>query len=75
MEVTVVIAGNYSEFSEWCKNIGINIKNPLIRYIEQDTGIFTLYGYRDLNVAYVGTYYKRNDISDIEKFIATRRRG
>jgi len=63
---TFVIAGDYRQFSDWCREALEMGTVPAIelgvRYVERAD---KLYGYREFDVIYYGTYYDRRDIQEI----------
>lgn len=67
-----VVAGNYRQFCFWCDENKISKNSPLVSYIDESYGIYKMQGISNPNVVYYGTYYKRNDIEEIELFIKSR---
>jgi hypothetical protein len=67
--MTYIIAGNYQQFVRWCSE---NVLNPKDRSLFYIMDAYKLRGRRwreDDAVVYIGTYYERSDIFEIEEEI------
>lgn len=59
-----VIAGNYRQFTGWCRDQGIHPHSPQVIYAASPS---RLRGYSDLKVERVGTWHERDDLREIEE--------
>jgi hypothetical protein len=64
-----VLAGNYQEFLNYCREREISPNSPLIKYISDE---HTLRGIQNPQVEYYGTYVYRRDFHDIKQMIYMR---
>lgn len=55
LKVTLVIAGNYKEFLQWCRENKENAMDPFIRYARHED---QLRGLKVKEIKYCGTYWK-----------------
>jgi hypothetical protein len=68
-----VIAGNRSEFDEWCRSNMVSSHSPLIRYVGEGQGDM-LRGLRNPNIIPYGSYHERRDFIELEELIRTLNR-
>ena len=61
--IKLILAGNYRQFLDWCKEEGVDPRTRSIRYIHD---VHSILGMRDYEVIRYGTYYERKDFNDIE---------
>lgn len=57
-----VIAGNYREFTDWCREQGISPRDPGVLYATPES----LRGHNDVEVRRTGSWAERDDLADIE---------
>lgn len=62
----LVIAGNYRQFKEWCRE---NQTHPMDRYVRHIGAPYHLRGYTldEAEVIWYGTYYDRPDLPDLQQ--------
>lgn len=59
---TLVVAGNYREYRDWVLDRGIDSR--AVKYV---AGLRDLFGRRDCDIFFVGTYWTRTDLWQIER--------
>ena len=64
-----IVAGNHAQYLDFCKEYDLDRRE--YRYVVDR---YTLVGYDDVEVYYVGTYSNRKDLNDIMEYAQTRRR-
>jgi len=70
---TYVIAGNYNQFAEWCREKRVSTSSPLVVYVGENDGR-KLHGLRYPEIVCIGTFRDRRDIEEMEMLVqrATR---
>jgi len=71
---TYVIAGNYDQYVNWCREYRVSPSSPLVCYIAERDGERTLAGIRNPEIVCVGTYRDRRDFRELEMLIRDRNR-
>jgi hypothetical protein len=59
---TAVIAGNYRQFTDWCREHEVSPHSPQVIYATSQS----LRGRRNVKVERTGTWYERDDLREIE---------
>jgi hypothetical protein len=59
--IRVVVAGNYPEFASWCRERDINPQSHEVVYATPER----LRGRNDVEVCRTGTWYERDDLTEI----------
>jgi hypothetical protein len=63
LPVTAVVAGDYRQFCDWCREQGADPRSPEVLYATPTS----LRGRRLVAVEYTGTWYQREDLREIEQ--------
>jgi len=61
---TVVIAGWYGQFKDWCRENDVPPSHPGVYYISD---VRSLYGISNVDIKLYGTYYERKDWPEIQE--------
>jgi hypothetical protein len=61
--VTVVVAGNWRQFSDWCREAGVSPHSRSVVYATATS----LRGRRNVDVIRTGTWEERPDLQEIER--------
>ena len=64
-----IVAGNHSQYMDFCREYDLD--RAEYRYVIDR---YTLMGYDDVEVYYVGNYQSRKDLNDIMEVAQSRRR-
>jgi hypothetical protein len=72
MKKIFVIAGNYNQFVDWCRDIAVSPHSPLVKYIAEGEGQIALSGTRNPEVISIGTYRQRKDFQELEILVRSR---
>ena len=66
LTLTLVLAGSYSQFSNWCMFSRVNPRSTMVRYIN---GAEALRGYHAFDLVYTGLWGARQDALEIGRVI------
>lgn len=69
--ITVVIAGNFRQFVEWCR---ANDRKPYGRDVRYAGSPASIVGMRGIEVVRTGTWSDRKDLEEIEALLAANLR-
>ena len=72
MKPTYIIAGNFNEFAQWCREKMVSSSSPLVKYISENEGPQVLAGIKNPEIICFGTYNKRRDVRELENIVRER---
>lgn len=67
-----IVAGNYQQFRAWCLDNHRSPQDPKITFISEGAAPRYLYGTRDPQVLWYGTWQQRKDINEIIECVRLR---
>lgn len=56
LSVTRVLAGSYTQFSDWCRFSRVNPRSGMVKYVHYE---YDIRGLRDFDLVYTGTWFNR----------------
>jgi len=74
--VHVVVAGNYRQFIQWCRDAKMNPRSPNVIYAT-DRIWERLHGVTEVKLHYIGMWFNRNsnELAEIEQAVRVIRGG